>query len=299
MDSLDIKIISNLLDNSKASDRQIGMRLGLSGGAVRTRINKLSKKKIIEKFVLHVNPQSLGYNIIYLVVSGQDVENIVKTTSLVGKPYLAVPCIGGITVSGVLVKDDPENKIEILKNLMKEARVLSIFYSEGPKINPNITKTDLNIIEAVIKYPRAKIEDIAKTTSLSTKTVTREIDKLLDENVIQFSILYNPKLLEGTIPYALLVSVEGNVDTILEKIQREFSDNYLQQPLTTNNQLVVFFHSDNIYKMDDVVQYTRELENVKSVDLFVPKSITFSYDWINETIREARKSPTLHLVNSN
>ena len=40
MDNLDMKILSRLLNNCRESDRQIGIELGISGGAVRARIRK-------------------------------------------------------------------------------------------------------------------------------------------------------------------------------------------------------------------------------------------------------------------
>ena len=50
MDNLDMKILNRLLNNCRESDRQIGIELGLSGGAVRARIRKMQAKKIIEEF---------------------------------------------------------------------------------------------------------------------------------------------------------------------------------------------------------------------------------------------------------
>ncbi len=47
MDNLDIKILTRLLNNCRESDRQIGIELGISGGAVRARIKKMQAKKII------------------------------------------------------------------------------------------------------------------------------------------------------------------------------------------------------------------------------------------------------------
>ncbi len=45
MDNLDMKILSSLLNNCRESDRQIGMKLGMSGGAVRARIRKMEEKR--------------------------------------------------------------------------------------------------------------------------------------------------------------------------------------------------------------------------------------------------------------
>ncbi len=56
MDNLDMKILSRLLNNCRESDRQIGMELGISGGAVRARIQKMEKREIIGEFFINVDP---------------------------------------------------------------------------------------------------------------------------------------------------------------------------------------------------------------------------------------------------
>ncbi len=54
-----MKILSRLLNNCRESDRQIGIELGISGGAVRARIQKMQAKKIIEEFFIKVEPPVL------------------------------------------------------------------------------------------------------------------------------------------------------------------------------------------------------------------------------------------------
>ena len=58
-----MKILSKLLNNCRKPDRQIGMELGISGGAVGSRIGKMEKLGIIEKFCLKVEPRLLGLNL--------------------------------------------------------------------------------------------------------------------------------------------------------------------------------------------------------------------------------------------
>ena len=52
---------------------------------------------------------------------------------------------------------------------MKDVRVLSIFEAEDQDISSNLTKTDLEILEELIKDPRQKIEKIAKKTTFQQK----------------------------------------------------------------------------------------------------------------------------------
>ncbi|MDC0927811.1 AsnC family transcriptional regulator, partial [Nitrosopumilus sp.] len=173
MDNFDIKILSKLLNNCRESDRQIGIDLGMSGGAVNARIRKMQKLEILEEFTVQVEPPVLGYGVLYFVISGENMKEILEQVSLVGEPHFVAPCVGGITVCSIIVKENLDQKIELAKKLMKDFKLLSIFEAENPGFNTNLTKTDLEILDELLKDPRQKIETIAKNTKMSTKTITR------------------------------------------------------------------------------------------------------------------------------
>jgi DNA-binding Lrp family transcriptional regulator len=296
MDNLDMKILNRLLNNCRESDRQIGIELGMSGGAVRSRIRKMQAKKIIEEFIIKVEPPVLGYGILYFVVSGENIKEILEQASLVGEPYFVVPCVGGVTVCGVSIKENMNQKIELAKKLMKDVRVLSIFEAENPGFNSNLTKTDLEILEDLIKDPRQKIEQIARNTKMSTKTITRCIEKLHENEGIQFTLVYDPKKIENFIPHAILTWIEGDLKETLKNLNDSFSESYLQIPFIAKNQIVLFMYSDNIYKMDELTQKVRNIKNIKSADLFIPKKISFYVKWVEKAINDFKKSPKLHLT---
>ena len=295
MDNLDMQILNRLLNNCRESDRQIGMELGISGGAVRARIRKMEERKVIEEFTIKAEPPILGYGVLWFVVSGENIREILEQLSLVGEPFIVVPCVGGITVCSIVVKDNFDQKIDLANKLMKDVRVLSIFEAENPGYDTNLTKTDLEILQELIKDPRQKIERIAKNVNMSTKTVTRCLEKLHDNEGIQFTLIYNPKKIEDFIPYAILTWIEGDLKETLENLNNVFARSYLQIPLIAKNQIVLFMYSENIFDMDEYTQKVRNIKNVKSADLFIPKKISFYVKWIEKAINDFKKSPKLHL----
>ncbi|MBC8252133.1 MAG: winged helix-turn-helix transcriptional regulator [Candidatus Nitrosopelagicus sp.] len=296
MDNLDIKILSRLLNNCRESDRQIGIELGVSGGAVHARIQKMEENEIIEGFFIKVEPPVLGYGVLYFVVSGESINEILEQVSLVGEPYFVVPCIGGITVCSIVVKENLKQKIELVSKLMKDVRVLSIFEAENPGFNSNLTRTDLEILEELIKDPRQKIESISKNTNLSTKTITRCIEKLQENEGIQFTLIYDPKKIDNFIPHVILTWIEGELKETLENMNNIFSESYLQIPFIAKNQIVLFMYSDSIFKMDELTQKVRNIKNVKSADLFIPKKISIYSKWLESAINDFKKSSRLHLT---
>ncbi len=296
LDNLDIKILSRLLNNCRESDRQTGKELGISGGSVKARIRKMEDSQIIEKFIIKVDPPVLGLGVLYIVVSGQNIKEILEQTSLIGKPFVVVPCVGGVVVCGIVVKENLQEKIELAKKLMKDLKVLSIFEAEIPGFNSKLTKTDLEILKQLMKDPQQKIESISKKTNLSTKTITRCIEKLDENEGIQFTLVYDPTKIKGFIPHAVLTWIDGDLKETLKKMEKKFSDSFLQIPFIAKNQIVLFMYSKDIYNMDILTQKVRNMDNVKSADLFIPKKIIFFHEWLELAIDESKKSPTLHLV---
>ena len=296
MDKLDVQILSKLLNNCRIPDRQIGKEIGISGVAVRSRIQKMIGRKIIEEFALKIEPPVLGYSVLYFVVVGKELVDILNKIRLVGEPFFVVPCVGGVTVCSIVVKEDPTSKMELAKNLLNDVRVLSIFEAKNPEIRSDLTKTDIEIIDILLKNPRLKIEEISKRSGFSTKTVTRSLDKLQSDEAIQFTLIYDPRNMGEFIPFAILVSVQGDVKKTLLRLQKEFANAFLQKPFVHIDKIVLFMYSDNIFKIDDLSRRVHDIEGVNSVDLFIPKKINFPQKWVKDTIEQVKRSKRLHLM---
>ena len=296
MDKLDVQILSKLLNNCRIPDRQIGKEIGISGVAVRSRIQKMIGRKIIEEFALKIEPPVLGYSVLYFVVVGKELVDILNKIRLVGEPFFVVPCVGGVTVCSIVVKEDPTTKMELAKNLLNDVRVLSIFEAKNPEIRSDLTKTDIEIIDILLKNPRLKIEEISKRSGFSTKTVTRSLDKLQSDEAIQFTLIYDPRNMGEFIPFAILVSVQGDVKKTLLRLQKEFANEFLQKPFVHIDKIVLFMYSDNIFKIDDLSRRVHDIEGVNSVDLFIPKKINFPQKWVKDTIEQVKRSKRLHLM---
>lgn len=296
-----MEILSMLLDNCRESDRSIGMKLEISGGAVRVRRQKMQDAKIIQQYVLKVEPPLLGFGVLYVVVTGQDTDEILKQCELIGKPYLMVPCIGGVTVCGVIVNNsEMQQKIELAKKLMKDVRILTIFEAQGFTVeNSNkFTKTDFEILDRLAVSPRQRTDIMAKETGLSAKTISRCRDKIHANADVQFTLTYDPKKLYGYIPYVVLAWTDNPIDA-LAKLNDNFSQYYLQAPFLAKNQVVLFMYCKTIFEMDEITQNVRHIEMINRTDLFIPKKIFIYEQWLHDTIKERKKSSTLHLGRPN
>lgn len=66
-DELDLKIIQELKDNSRRSNREIARKLGVSASTLIQRIEKLEKKGIIKGYSVTLNHSLLGRDLIAVI----------------------------------------------------------------------------------------------------------------------------------------------------------------------------------------------------------------------------------------
>jgi len=159
----------------------------------------------------------------------------------------------------------------------------------------DLTKTDFRILEQLLKNPKEKIDVIAKSTKLSTKTVTRTIEKFETNPAVQFTIIYDPKKLEKFIAFALIAMVQSDIKKIKDEIGTSFGDYFWQVPVTAKELLVLFLYSDNIYNADVMRHKIKEIDGVAFIEFFFPKKITMPTNWISNSIKNASRSEKLHV----
>jgi len=295
LDNYDMKILAILTIDCRTPDRQIGKKVGLSGVSVKSRITKMVRSGVIQNFTMKVEPPALGYGIIYLVVPSDDEVGIVKKLKLVGEPFFVVPCLGDITACGIVVEKDVEQKTELVKNLISNARIVLTLDPKESEFRADLTKTDFKILEQLLKNPREKIDSISKSTMLSTKTVTRTIEKFEKNPAIQFTIIYDPRKLEKFVAFAVLAMVQSDVKKIKTEIEDAFGDYFWQVPFTAKELLVLFMYSDNIYNADVMRHKIKEIDGIIFTEVFFPKKITMPTNWISNSIKNAALSQKLHV----
>jgi len=290
-----MKILAILTINCRTPDRQIGKKVGLSGVSVKSRISKMERAGVIQNFTMKIEPPSLGYGIIYLTVPSDDEVGIVKKLKLIGEPFFVVPCLGDIMACGIVVEKDVEQKTELVKNLISDARIVLALDAKESEFRADLTKTDFKILDQLLKNPREKIDSISKSTMLSTKTVTRTIEKFEKNPAIQFTIIYDPRKLEKLVAFAVLAMVQSDVKKIKTEIETSFGDYFWQVPFTAKELLVLFMYSDNIYNADVMRHKIKEIDGIIFTEVFFPKKITMPTNWISNSIKNASRSEKLHV----
>lgn len=284
--------------DGRTSYRNMSCTVKITPNAVKKRIHKLRSSGVIQRFVVRVNPVLLGYaKECYVTIKYIDKEisegDIIKKLNLVGDVQVYAKQMGRSSICALAVKSGAEDKITPLEELLKPAIVESRFISYKP-VSIKIHSSDFKIIKSLLSNPRIQVEDIARKTSLSTKTVTRRLEKLRENHIIEFGIIRNISSIQlvGYIEFAVVIDVEKSLfQKVLERICREMQD-YLLFILNMNQNELIFavLSCTNIPTVDLILTRLESYEGVKQIEPHITTKLIYYQDWLQREIDKRLRS---------
>ena len=293
LDKLDLKIISLLSENSRISYRNISSIVDLTPNAVKIRVNKMISSGIIKEFVVRVNPSLFGYEKEFsLTIRNIDrkikEDNIIDKLRLFGEILVFAKQLGGSCICILAVKKEAEERIRIIDNMMKPSIVEKTIFANYNVPSVKIHTSDLKIIKCLLSNPRMQIENIAKETSLSSKTITRWFEKMKKNHIVQFTIMRDMSSLHliGYIEFALIINVNKHLyQGVLETIYHEMAEYILFIPnIYHNNIIFAVLFCANIPMLDLIVTRIQTYKGVEKIELFITTKLAFYQNWLNKEI---------------
>jgi Lrp/AsnC family transcriptional regulator, leucine-responsive regulatory protein len=293
VDSTDLQIIKILARDSRTSYKSIAAGVGITQGAAKERINKMLSNEVIQKFVVLINPIIFGYEKLCVLI----VKNIDKTTkeqdifkklNLLGDLVAYSEELEGSFIFRLYVKDITQYKIDTVTDLLKPATVEAFFADFSPPPTMKIHSSDLEIMKCLLSDARKSVENIAKETSLSPKTVARRLEKMRINYVSQFTISRNltSMRLTGYMEFDVLIHVElARHQSVLEKIYRELDEYLIFIPAWYQREVIVaVFFCANISTTKLILRRLESYDAVNKVESFIRTSITIDQNWLKREI---------------
>jgi DNA-binding Lrp family transcriptional regulator len=289
LDETDLKIISILSKDCRESFMSIGSAVGMTSKSVKARVDAMISTGVIEKFVVKVNPVALGYGMGCMLIVREHTahtDDITRQLNLLGDVSIHSKCMGGISTFCLAIKQGHEDKLELLRDSLRPATVHFMFTSPSYYLSNKheLSETDLRIIKCLLSDPRMEMNDIAKKTSISARTVNRRLTRLKDNNVLKFFILCNPVSTLGYIQFVLVVNtVEKSFNSqIIERIYGDLKDNILCQPpvIDPDNIITLLSFSKDIFTADGILKKVESFTGVKRVELFILTDTTSYDEWV-------------------
>ena len=187
LDSTDLQIIRLLAKHCRTPYSNISSAIGITPSAAKERINKMVSSGVIESFIVLINPVIFGYEKFCILIL-RNIDKTIKEQDIFKKVTLLGNVLGiskhleGAAIFVVYARDMTEEKIGILTDLLKPATLETVFASLRP-VTIKIQSSDLVIMKRLLSDPRMAVEDIAKETSLSSKTVGRRLEKMRENHI--------------------------------------------------------------------------------------------------------------------
>ena len=300
LDEIDLKIINSLSTNCRVPYRNIASTVGITPKAVKTRVNKMISQGVIQDFVVLINPVIFGYEKqCFLTIRCNNNnpikdEEIIKRLNLVGDVLAFAKQLGGSSIFVLVVKSGTEDKIRLLIDLVKPAVVVEPRFVDLMPSSMNVNISDLKIIRCLLSNARMEIANIAKEASISTRTVTRRIEMMLQSHFSSFTIIRGMSSMElvGFIEFAVVININKSFHQyILKRIYRELQE-YLMFISSANQSEVIFavFFCANIPTVDFILKQLVSYEGVEKAELSITTKLTYYQEWLKREINKRLRS---------
>lgn len=139
LDKLDIKILKNLLVDSRQSSRQLALKLGISTVTILSRLKKLEAQKIIKGYTATIDHEKLGYTLTAIIEIVAKKDRIVEIENELSKMdnICAVYDVTGTTDTFLIAKFRRRDELsEFVKKV-----------SSKPNVENTITHLVLNTVK--------------------------------------------------------------------------------------------------------------------------------------------------------
>jgi DNA-binding Lrp family transcriptional regulator len=273
VDTVGLKIIKCLSRDCRASYREISSIVGLTPNTIKERINTMVCNGIIQSFIVYVNPVLFGYEKDCILTvkhmhkkktTAISEDDIIKQLNLLGDVRVYAKQLQGSAIFVISLRPGAEYKIELIVDLLKQS-------------------------------------DIAKETSLSTKTITRRLEKLREDSVLQFSVTTNMSSMQliGYIEFAVIVHLQDDslYQQVLERIYQEMQEYLFAIPHANQKEgIFLVFFCPNIPTVDLILRSLESCEGVDGTEMFITTKLAYYQEWVRrETDRRLKSEEEVRL----
>jgi DNA-binding Lrp family transcriptional regulator len=295
LDKNDLTILPTLARDCRTSYSSIGSQIGLTSKSVKARVKNMVRSRVIEKFVVRVNPVAFGYRTAIVLIrtsNGITKDDVIRRVKEFGDLAYHAHHVGSTSVAALIVKKPLDEKtIQSLNDRLKPATIVRISVAElSIAGSTDLSETDLRIIKCLLlSGARIEISDIAKEVGISEKTTTRRLNRMKEMRLLDFSLQCSPAAMIGYIQFAIPITVaKSHYHIVRERMYSEFQANILYSPsvIEPEDQLTFVLFGENVFVVDYVLARVNSFVGVKSADAYILTKLQYYDNWIMKEINK-------------
>lgn len=281
MDEVDIALCRSLLKNSRTPYSDLGKALGLSPQAVHRRVQSLTEDGIVRGTTAY--PSFRAFSRMWILIYGwskapsmADVAEKLRADQSVAAFQVASGNF--IYVQGSV--RDANDLAQLVSFVQKAASLhdLQVGIMPTPPAAPEgaLTYLDLRLIAALREDARRPVAEVAEEVGVSAKTARKRLDRMEEEELVHFSIHWQPDSQGDTITNIHLNLREGVEEKVAFLLIKRMAANVVRTYSFSNlpNQLIVLFWTRNIKEME---RTCRELEGEGLFHSVIPNILRDMY----------------------
>ena len=247
---------------------------------------------VIDSFIVKVNPLVLGYSKFCILVlrinsKAADEKHIRRSLSLLGDILYTGHVLGNISTFKLAVKKEAEEKLELLVDVIGQDLLIQNQTVVFQNVREQPTYTDFKIMRCLLDNSRMEISDIAEKISMSSKTVTRRLEKMIENHVLDFTVQCNFTAVRGYIVSVVSANTEkGSYRKVLERSYADLKDSFCVYSAMLSEQDMIYwlFFSKDVFALDSVVKRIESYPGVRKADVFIPISTEYHKEVIIKEI---------------
>jgi len=273
MDQIDFTICMMLMWNSRIPYRELAENFKMSVNSIHKRVKAMVNLGILDKFV-----STLSFNafkptpsnvVMFGVSKAKNVEGLIEKLGASENIYTVSQHSGNLFFIHAYLRNLKE--LEPLVSFVKqtvEIPELKVGLDSSPMHlvaevdltrEINLTTTDFLIANALKDNSRKTVVEIAAEVGVSTKTVRRRLDRLIENRFIDFSVYWYPDKCSEVIAMIIL-TLKPTIDADKTEIIKALRDRYGQTILFT----WVFSTLPNIIVVCVWVSSMKELQDIQT-----------------------------------
>ncbi len=275
MDSLDKKILLELIVNCRISYRDIAQRINLSPSSVKKRMDYLEDAGFIDRYMVTLHPDFTNSRYATLIAK---TDASVKISTFRDKTipfdgvYMILPFINGNYY--VSIEYSKKSELQSLKDLVSsipgvnEVEVYDVLPPEltaGLPEAPDFTKNELMVLSQLAVDARMMDYDIAANLGWTTKKVKQILDDLVRNQKVAFGLLWNPNL-GRDIGFNVIITYDSAITSakaITDWLGREYPVSYFNSRVVeSKSTLFAVFTLERIVEMEPIVMAILELDGI-------------------------------------
>lgn len=292
MDNTDFEILKLLQKDSKMPFQTISKKMHLSRTTVKQRIEHMVNEGVIISFEVSFNPSLLGLqNCINLIKYDPS-----KSSSTLISNLESVKQIHFISCS-------PTNKyitigihyytLKELENNLETIGHIEGIISITPQIPPNhlsteitLSQLDWKIISILNHNARKKNHEVAKELGVSTRTISRRINKLHGLEVIKFRVLIDFTKVKGFLVFVLSLRIRSDVNrkNVLKQIKQNFP-NVLNDVGAIQSLIGIFMYVEQISDIESILNRVKDIPGVIRARSLIYSTYFHLPSWFDNQIK--------------